>query len=299
MSRLPQPIATLWDGIKSWSKDDVPRLGASLAYYTLFAIAPILLISIVIAGAVFGEEAVRHQISVQLQQLMGREGGLAIEALVQGAALERGGTLALVIGGITLVLASTGAFLELQHALNKIFRVKTAPGGNVLELVKRRIRSFGLVVSVGFLLMVSLAVSAALAALSSWLQGGEAVSALWQAVHMLVSLGVIMLLFALIYRFLPDARLYWKDVWTGALLTAVLFTLGKYLIGLYIGRTSIASSYGAVGSILVLLVWVYYSAQIILLGAEVTRVYAERHGRAPQPETSVATKDPLAHPSAS
>jgi membrane protein len=294
--RLPRPIATLWEGVKSWSKDDVPRLGASLAYYTLFAIAPILLISIAIAGAVFGEQAVRNQISTQLTDLIGREGGRAIEVLLQGAALENGGVLALIVGGATLILASTGAFLELQHALNKIFRVKTASGGNIKALVKRRLRSFGLVVSVGFLLMVSLAVSAALAALSSWIQGGEAVTTVWQAVNMVVSLGVIMLLFALIYRFLPDVRLYWADVWTGAFVTAVLFSLGKYLIGLYIGRTSIASSYGAVGSILVLLVWVYYSAQIILLGAEITRVYMERRGRQPEPAPG-ARSDPTAHPS--
>jgi membrane protein len=298
--RLPPPVDLLWEAVQGWSSDDVPRLGASLAYYTLFAVAPILLISITIAGAFFGQEAVRGQIGFEIERLVGADGARAIEALLAAAHRQNGGPLALVVGAITLLMASTGAFLELQHALNKIFRVKQKAGVNIKELLRRRARSFGLVVSIGFLLMVSLTVSAALAALSRWVHGGETVAVLWQAADMVVSLGVITLLFALIYRFLPDVRLHWRDVWTGAFATAVLFTAGKYLIGLYLGRTSVASSYGAVGSIVVLLVWVYYSAQVMLLGAEITRVYAERrrHGRNPGPD-GIARRDPAAHPSVS
>jgi membrane protein len=277
----------------------VPRLGASLAYYTLFSIAPVLLICTTVAGLVFGEEAVRGQLSAELATVMGPEGAKAVEALLQGAVLHGGSALALIVGLIAFLGASTGAFLELQHALNKIFQVKTDPHTSIKDLIKRRLQSFGLAVSMGFLLVVSLAVSAALSAVSSWMHA-ESATMIWQAVDMLLSVASITLLFALIYWFLPDVRLRWADVWTGAFVTAVLFSLGKHLIGLYLGHTSIASSYGAVGSILVLLVWVYYSAQVILLGAEITRVYAERrrHGRKPAPEP-VAQRAPEAHPSVS
>jgi len=291
--RLPPPLDIIWEALKGWSADDVPRLGASLAYYTLFSIAPMLLIAITIAGFAFGAEAVRGQITVQLQNLIGGDGARAVEALLEGAALQAGSTLALIVGGVVFVGASTGAFLELQHALNKIFQVKTDPGANFTTLIKHRLQSFGIVVSMGFLLMVSLAVSAALAALSEWMHADSA-AFIWKAVDMLVSIGVITVLFAVIYRWLPDVRLHWRDVWTGALVTAVLFSTGKSLIGLYLGRTSIASSYGAVGSILVLLVWVYYSAQIILLGAEITRVYARRHGHHPGPD-ELGKRDRMAH----
>ena len=298
--RLPTGLRLFWMAIKGWTKDNVPRLGASLAYYTLFAVSPILVISIAIAGSVFGAEAVRGQIVDQIDQLIGRDGAFAIQAILEGAHRDKSSTLAVVMGSITLVIAASGAFLELQHALNTIFRVKQDPKkSGIVVFLKNRLRSFGLVVSIGFLLMVSLLVSAALAALAAYVStskwGGPA---LWEVINILVSLGVVTLLFALIYRFLPDVRLKWRDVWTGALITAVLFSIGKFLIGLYLGRSSIASSYGAAGSIVVLLVWVYYSAQIILLGAEFTRVYAEyREGHAPPPN-GVARRDPDAHPSA-
>ena len=298
--RLPTGLRLFWMAIKGWTKDNVPRLGASLAYYTLFAVSPILVIVIAIAGSVFGAEAVRGQIVGQIDQLIGRDGAMAIQGILEGAYRDKSSTLAVVMGSITLVVAASGAFLELQHALNTIFRVKQDPKkSGIVVFLKNRLRSFGLVVSIGFLLMVSLLVSAALAALAAYVRtskwGGPA---LWEVINILVSLGVVTLLFAMIYRFLPDVRLKWRDVWTGALITAVLFSIGKFLIGLYLGRSSIASSYGAAGSIVVLLVWVYYSAQIILLGAEFTRVYAEyREGHAPPPN-GVARRDPDAHPSA-
>lgn len=297
--KLPPPFDIILEALKGWSRDDVPRLGASLAYYTLFSIAPVLLVCVTVAGSVFGQEAVRGQLSAEIEGVMGHEGAQAVEALLEGAALHGGSTLALIVGLVAFVGAATGAFLELQHALNKIFQVKTDPRSNIKVLLKRRVLSFGLAISMGFLLVVSLAVSAALSAVSSLIHADNA-AIIWQAVDMLLSVGSITLVFALIYWFLPDVRLRWPDVWTGAFVTSVLFGIGKYLIGLYLGQTSIASSYGAVGSILVLLVWVYYSAQIILLGAEITRVYAERrrHGRKPAPE-EIAKPDPKAHPSVS
>lgn len=299
--RVPTLLRLLWAAITGWSKDNVPRLGASLAYYTLFAISPILIIAIAIAGAVFGEAAVRGQIVHQIDQLIGRQGAEAIQAILQGVQKDTAGTFAVIMGAITLLVASSGAFLELQHALNTIFRVKMDSKKSGIErLLLSRLRSFGVVVSIGFLLLVSLIVSAALAALSDRVQrtplGGPV---LLQVINLVVSLAVMTLLFGLIYRLLPDVRLAWRDVWMGAFMTSILFSIGKFLIGLYLGQSSVASSYGAAGSVVVLLVWVYYSAQVILLGAEFTRVYAEhrRGGAAPAPN-NLARRDPGAHPSA-
>jgi membrane protein len=298
--RAPLLPRLVWLAIKGWSKDNVPRLGASLAYYTLFAVSPILLIAIAIAGSVFGEEAVRGQIVGEIDGLIGRQGAEAVQAILQGAHRAPTGTLAVIVGTITLIVAASGAFLELQHALNTIFRVKTDPKKSGIErLLISRLRSFGMVVSIGFLLMVSLLVSAALTAFSTRVQrsalGGPV---LLQAINLVVSLGVMTLLFGLIYRWLPDVRLKWRDVWVGAFGTSILFSVGKLLIGLYLGQSSVSSSYGAAGSVVVLLVWVYYSAQIILLGAEFTRVYAEhREGKSPPPN-HLARRDEAAHPSA-
>jgi membrane protein len=299
--RLPGFLNLAWMALKGWSKDNVPRLGASLAYYTLFAFSPILVIAIAIAGSVFGAEAVRGQVVSQIDGLVGRQGAEAIQAILQGAHRNPSGTLALIIGTATLIVAASGAFLELQHALNTIFQVKTdAKKSGLQRLILSRLRSFGLVVSIGFLLMVSLVISAALSAMSARLAEAELIGP-WvlKAVDITLSLAVMTLLFGLIYRVLPDVRLAWRDVWTGALVTALLFDLGKFLIGLYLGQSSVASSYGAAGSIVVLLVWVYYSAQIILLGAEFTRVYAEhRRGGAAPRANNLARPDPGAHPSA-
>ena len=240
---------------------------------------------------VFGAEAVRGEIVGQLDHLVGREGALAVQSLLEGASQRRAGILATVLGSITFVVAATGAFLELQAALNTIWRVKPKPGANLTRFLIDRLRSFGLVVAIGFLLMVSLAVTAALAALSGWLaRRSPGIPLVWSGVNVLVSLVVTTALFALLYRFLPDVRLRWRDVTTGAFVTAVLFTIGQQVIGLYLGQSSVASSYGAAGSVMILLLWVYYSCQILLFGAEFTRVYAQRTGRRPQPE-SFAEKD--------
>jgi membrane protein len=299
--RVPLFARLAWKGIQGWSKDNVPRLGASLAYYTLFAVSPILVIAIAIAGSVFGEEAVRGRIVNEIDGLVGRQGAEAIQTILQGAHRDRSGTLAVLAGAVTLIIAASGAFLELQHALNTIFRVKTdSKKSGIQRLLLSRLRSFGLVVSIGFVLMVSLLVSAALSALSGRLRDIELMGPwLLKAIDVGVGLAVTTLLFGMIYRFLPDVRLAWRDVWTGAFVTSLLFSAGKFLIGLYLGQSSVASSYGAAGSIVVLLVWVYYSAQVILLGAELTRVYAEhRRGGADPPPNHLARRDPDAHPSA-
>jgi membrane protein len=287
--------AALWwvmkHALAGWWNDNVPRLGASLAYYTLFALAPILLIATAIAGLVFGAEAVRGEIVGQIQGLVGKEGAQAVQAMLEGAAKPSSSKLATAIGLLTFFLGSTGAFLELQTALNGIWRVKAKPSAGIRQLLLPRLISFGLVVAVGFLLLVSLLVSAALAALDRYMGNAfPALAAIWQAANVLVSFGVITLLFALVYKVLPDVDLRWRDVWIGGLVTAGLFSIGKFLIGLYLGRSTLASSYGAAGSVIVLLLWVYYSAQVVLLGAEFTRCYVEKFGgRPPSPH---ATEDP-------
>jgi membrane protein len=285
-TRAPAIVPMFWTALRAWWDDDALRLGASLAFYTLFALAPILLVATAVAGIVFSAEVVRAEIVGQLDDLVGREGALAVQSLLEGASHQRAGLLATGVGSITFVVAATGAFLELQAALNTIWRVKPNPRANIRAFVMDRLRSFSLVVAIGFLLMVSLAVTAALAALSGWLAGrSPSIPLAWSGVNVLVSLVVTTALFALLYRFLPDVRLRWRDVTTGAFVTAVLFIIGQQLIGLYLGQSSVASSYGAAGSVVILLLWVYYSCQILLLGAEFTRVYAQREGVQVRPES--------------
>lgn len=289
--RAPVLLHVFGTALRAWWDDDVMRLGASLAFYTLFAIAPVLLVATAIAGMAFGTEAVRGEIVGQLEDLIGRDGAQAVGNLLEGARQRRVGTVATVLGSIAFVLAAMGAFLELQAALNKIWRARPNPGTTLRLFLMDRLRSFGLVLAIGFLLMVSLAVTAALAAVSGWLSSrSPSIPLVWSGVSVLVSLAVTTALFALLYRVLPDVRLRWRDVTTGAFVTAVLFTIGQQLIGLYLGQSSMASSYGAAGSVMILLLWVYYSCQILLLGAEFTRVYAQRHGTKPAPE-SFAEKD--------
>lgn len=239
----------------------------------------------------------RGEIVGQLDHLVGREGALVVQGLLEGASQRPAGILATIIGSITFLVAATGAFLELQVALNTIWRVKPKPRGHLHAFVIDRLRSFGLAVSIGFLLMVSLAVTAALAALDAWLRNLYPVNAsLWSIVNTLVSVVVATGLFALLFRFLPDVRLRWRDVTTGAAVTAVLFTIGQQVIGFYLGQSAITSSYGAAASMMVLLLWVYYSCQIVLFGAEFTRVWAARHGVKVK-AGEFAVKDPEAvHP---
>ena len=289
--------AGLWTVFKhafvGWWNDNVPHLGAALSYYTLFSLAPILVVAMAIAGLVFGAEAVRGEIVGQIDGLVGHEGAVALQAMLEGAAKPSSSLPATIIGVITFFLGATGAFLELQTALNAIWRVKPKASGSFLRaLIIDRLTSFGLVVGVGFLMLTSLLVSAGLAALHTYM--GETFpgsAALWEGVNVIISLGVISILFAMVYKLLPDVELAWSDVWVGGLVTAGFFTVGKFLIGLYLGTSTLASSYGAAGSVIVLLVWVYYSAQVVLLGAEFTREYVKEFGRRPPP-SEFATKDP-------
>jgi membrane protein len=291
--RWPRFLLLFGRAVKAWQTDNAPRLGAALAYYTLFAIAPVLLVAIAIAGLIFGQEAVRGQIVDQIDGLIGRDGAQAVQGLLERASQPKQGRVAAALGSFTFVIAASGAFLELQSALNTIWRVKPKAGAFIKNFLTKRLRSFGLVVSIGFLLMVSLAVSAALSAFGAWLNRiAPGAPTLLMILSQAVSLAVTTALFAALYRLLPDVELRWRHVLVGGLVTAILFAIGKELIGLYLGRTSTASTFGAAGSIVILMIWVYYSAQIVLLGAEYTRIYTEhRNGKRPPPEPG-ARNDP-------
>lgn len=279
-------LTLLWKSIRSWVADHAARHGAAIAYYTLFAMAPVLLVAIGVAGLFFGPEAVRGEIVMQIEGLIGRDGAEAVEGILQKASEPREGIGATVLGTLGLVFATSGAFLELQAAFNKIWRVKTddAPGVDLEAVITRRLRSLGVVVSIGFLLMVSLAISAAVSALTTWF-GGRMTG--WPliitALNQLVALAVSTALFAVLFRVLPDVHLGWRDVAIGAFMTAVLFAIGQRLIGVYLGRSAVASPFGAAGTVAIILVWVYYSTQIVLLGAEFTYHYSTSRRAPPEP----------------
>ncbi|WP_434380445.1 YihY/virulence factor BrkB family protein [Melittangium boletus] len=271
--------------VSDWSDHNIPTFAAALSYYTIFSIAPVLVIAVSVAGMVFGEDAARGQMQAQLQGLVGQSGADVIGQMMISARKPSTGIFATALGLIALVFGATGVFVQLQDALNHIWGVQPdKERSGVTNFLRMRLLSFAMVLVIGFLLLVSLVVSAVLAALGAWfdqLLPGWTVA--WQGVNLLVSFGVITVLFAMMYKILPDTHVTWKDVWLGAAVTSLLFGLGKFGIGLYLGRSAVASSYGAAGSLAVVLLWVYYSAQILFLGAEFTQVYARRHGsRSPE-----------------
>ena len=261
-------------------EDDAPSLGAALAYYTVFSLAPLMTIAIAIAGFFFGKEAAQGQIFDELRGLLGEEGGKAVEEMVQSAnAQPTAGVVATIISVIMLLFGASGVFGQLQASLNAIWGVKPKPGRGMLGLIKDRLLSFGFTLVVGFLLLVSLLLTAGMALMADWIGGLMPGSeALAYILNIVLSLSMITLLFAAIFKFLPDAKIAWHDVWIGAFLTALLFTIGKFALGIYLGKSGVASSYGAAGSLIVLLLWVYYSSQILFFGAEFTQVYANRFG---------------------
>jgi membrane protein len=266
-----------------WLEDKAPRLGAALAYYTIFSLAPLLLIAIAVAGLVFDKKAARGQIVGQIQNMMGRQGAEAIESMLDSASRPEAGYTATGIGIVLLLFGATGLFGQLQDAMNTIWEVQPKPGRGIWGFVKDRFLSFSMVMGTVFLLLVSLVMSAGLAAMGS-LMGDWGTSRVGQIVNFVVSFAVISGLFAMIFRFLPDAKVAWRDVWLGSALTALLFTIGKTAIGLYLGHSSVASAYGAAGSLVVLLIWAYYSAQIFLFGAEFIKAYANQYGSRIVPE---------------
>jgi len=273
---------TVWRLIKEvfsrFIDNNAPRLGAALAYYTVFSMAPLLVVVVGIAGMAFGKAAAQGQIVWQIQNLVGPEGAKAIQALLTATQKPTSGVIATVIGLFLLFLGASGVFLELRDSLNLLWGVKT-PGSGFRGMVAARFFSFAMVLAVGFLLLVSLILSAVLAALGKFVGGYLPVSE--PVLHLLtlvVSLLVFTALFALLYKVVPDLPVAWNDVWIGAGVTSLLFSLGKFLIGFYLGKAAVGSAYGAAGSLVVFLAWVYYSAQIFFLGAEFTHLYSTRHG---------------------
>ncbi|WP_229425184.1 MULTISPECIES: YihY/virulence factor BrkB family protein [unclassified Massilia] len=260
----------------AWIDDYAPSMGAALSYYTLFSLAPLLVLIIAIAGMVFGQDAAEGAIIAQLQGIMGQEGATAVQGLLKAAREPSTGIVASIVGGFLLLLGATAIFAELQTDLDRIWRVpaKAKPSG-IWGWLRSRVLSFGLVLGFAFMLMISLVVSAALAATGEWLGGGGAAeSVLASVLNFIASFALFTVLFAMIYKIMPTAKISWHDVWMGSAVTALLFNVGKSLIGLYLAKSSVASGFGAAGSFVILVAWFYYSAQIFLFGAEYTWVYA-------------------------
>jgi membrane protein len=277
-------LKTWWTLVKSalssWIDDYAPSMGAALSYYTVFSLAPLLLIVVSVAGLVFGDEAVRGELFGQLQGLMGEDAAKAVQELLAGVSKPTHGVVGTLIGVAVLLFGATTVFGELQDALDRIWRAPARDkSGGLWALIRARLLSFGMILGLAFLLMVSLVLGAVVSALGKWwgpIFGGWEVLA--QIVNLLVGFALATAVFALIYKMMPRVKVQWRDVWTGALVTALLFTIGKFLIGLYIGKSGVASGFGAAGSLIVIFVWVYYSAQIFLVGAEFTWVYAKTLG---------------------
>lgn len=277
--------------VRAWVQDSVPRLGAALSYYTVFAISPLFVILIFVASLWFNQEAVRVELFGQVSGLIGQRGAATLESALTASMPRDQGIVASVLAVSALLLTSTGLFMELQSALNTIFGVEAKPGAGIRGFLKNRLLSFAMVLAIGFLLLVLLVVSAMLSAVAKYVSALVPwLDVLWMILNLLVTLGVIAVLFALIFKVLPDVRIAWRDVWFGATVTALLFTAGKFLLGLYLGKNAAVSAYGAAGSVVLILLWVYYSAQILFFGAEVTQVYANRFGRRLEPKAHARWK---------
>jgi membrane protein len=274
-------VSVLWsllrDTALQWSEHKTARLGAALAYYSVFSLGPLIIIAISIAGLVFGHAAARGEVSAQVETLLGKTGAAAVEAMLTAASRPFEGVLATIIGVSVLLFAALGVVVQLKDALNTVWETKAPTGNGVWQFVRTYLVSFAAIVALGFLLLVSLLVTTVLAVTSKYIAPYFPEATL-HLVSTGASFAVTAVLFAMMFKWLPDTDVAWRDVWLGAALTAVLFNAGKVLIGLYIGKQGLESVYGAAASIVVLLLWVYYSAQIVLLGAEFTHVYARRHG---------------------
>jgi membrane protein len=287
---MKQFLLLVKDTFNAWRDKKATRLAAALAFYTVFSVAPLLIVVIAIAGLAFGREAAQGEIVNQISGLVGRESAEIIQNIVENARKPSAGIVATVIGLATLLLGAAGVFGQLQDALNSIWDVRPSPRRGIFRLLRDRSASFAMVAGTGFLLLVSLIVSAGVAALGTRMGNWLPIPPFaLEGVNFVVTLFVTTVLFAMIYQVLPETPVSWRDVWVGALMTSVCFAVGKFLIGLYLGRGSIASAYGAAGSLVVILLWVYYSAQIMLFGAAFTRQYALRRKQS-APETAVDTQ---------
>ena len=281
---LPKVGQLLKETFQEWQEDKASRIAAALAYYTVFSISPLLVIAIAIAGAFFGQETAQTQITDQLTQLVGEDAVKPILMALNNISQPKIRGMASLISIAVLILGASGIFAQLQDALNTVWKVKPQPGQGILVFLRKRLTSFLMVLAIGFLLILSLILSAVVATLSKYridfLPGSQV---LWENLDFFVSLGLLTFLFGLMFKYVPDIKIPWKDVFIGSVITAVLFLFGKFLLGVYLSRGSLGSAYGAAGSLIVFLAWVYYSAQIILLGAEFTQVYSRMYGSKVRP----------------
>jgi len=263
----------------AWLADNAPRLGAALAFYTLFSLAPVLIVAVSVAGFVFGKKAAQGEIVLQFQGLMGTQGATAIEAILQSTNRPALGGVATTLGLLAILVGASGAFNELQDALNTIWKVDSRTKSFWTVISRQRLFSLGLVVATGFLLLTSLLVTAALSSGERFVSNLLPISGiLLESINFVFSFGVITILFALILKFIPDTSIAWREVMMGATVTSLLFAVGKVIIGLYLGHSALISAYGAAASLVIFLIWIYYSAQILLFGAELTHVYALKYG---------------------
>lgn len=276
-TRFKNILGLLKETGAEWLADKAPRLGAALAYYTVFSVAPLIIIAITIAGLVFADA--QQQIVAQVQGLVGEQSAEAIQSMIKAAQKPAQSTIATLLGFATLIFGAAGVFVQLKDALNTIWNVKESSASGIVAFLKKYFLSFSMVLGIGFLLLVSLLLEAGVAVASNFVLGYlPAMGTLMKIVAMLVSFATVTFLFALLFKFLPDVRIAWHDVWIGAVLTSALFVAGKFGLGIYLGKMAAASAYGAAGSLVIVLLWVYYSAQILFFGAEFTQVYARRHG---------------------
>jgi membrane protein len=302
MNKVTSLLTKFWELIKEtflrWNERDPFNNSSIIAYYTIFSLPGLLVIIISIAGTIYGKQEIATQIYSQIESTMGYDTARDIESIVGKASESKGTVLASILGIATLLFGATGVFYQLQQMLNKIWSVKpkAKTKQKILQLVRDRVFSFGLILVVGFLMLVSLVISTALSAVSTWVSVhiSESINILFKILDVLFSIGVITLLFAAIFKFLPDAKIRWRHVWIGSIMTAVLFVLAKFALGLYFGKSDPGSTYGAAGSIILIMLWVSYTALILLFGAEFTCVYIKRHGEKVK-ATPVAVK--VAEPS--
>lgn len=285
-------FSLLKETVQEFIADKAMRLSAALAYYSVFSLAPLLIIAISIAGTIYGEDAARGAIEAELTESIGQKAAAAVEVMVSNAYLDGSSWVMTLVGICILLITASGVFAQLKDAMNTVWSIDIRPGGGVKSLVKGRLLALSMVLVIGFLLLVSLIASTASAAAIKWLDEALPIPGFFfQLITFLISLALVTVLFGMIFKILPDAHIQWRDVWSGAFLTAVLFAIGKLLLGIYLGREGAASAYGAAGALILLLSWVYYSANILLLGAEFTQVFARHRGRRIEPKANAIRID--------